>query len=173
MMNVRTLVLAAALMIPATLFVGQNDAEAQFRIGPHAGYSVDVEQGFVGADAWIGLVGISDTITMHLNPAFSYYFMPENTSLFSIDVNVPFLFKIPNFDILRPYAAPGLSIRRFSVDVGNDDFGINVSDTDIGFNVIGGALFMADSNINPFAQLKLTIADGTDFAIMGGAMFKF
>lgn len=59
-----------------------------------------------------------------------------------------------------------------TVNVEGEGISLSASTSDVGFNVIGGALFMADSNINPFAQLKLTIADGIDFAFMGGAMFK-
>jgi hypothetical protein len=170
MLKLRTLILAAALVVPATILVGQNNAEAQFRIGPHVGYSVDSETLFIGADSWIGMTSIGDRMQLHLNPAFSYYLIEGSASVISIDVNAPFMFEIPSLSFMRPYAAPGVAVRRVSVSLG--PLG-SLSDTQFGFNVIGGALFMPDSVVNPFTQLKLTIADGTDFAIMGGAMFKF
>lgn len=174
MQALRHVVLTSIVAVSLVLLAGPREAHAEVRVGPHAGYSFDLEQGFAGVDAWFGLTSLSDNLSLNLNPAFSYYFMPESVSYWSLDVNVPFLFKVPSLSAVSPYAAAGLAVRHTSVSADLGGLGsLSVSDTNFGFNLIAGALFLPDSFVNPFAQIKLTLADATDVAIMGGALFTF
>lgn len=174
MRALRRFVFAVALVAPLALITAPREAEAKIRVGPHVGYSTDIEEVFVGADLWFGLVGIGDLVQLNLNPEFSYYFLPENTSLWSIDLNAPFLFGIPGLDLLSPYVGPGLTIRHATANADAGVFGdLSASDTDIGFNIVGGAIFMPDGFVNPFAGIEASLADRSDFSVLGGVLVSF
>jgi len=169
----RTAIVAFALAAAASAVPASADAAPDIRVGPHGGFSFDAERAFIGVDAWFGIADITDNISLHLSPVFSYYFMPDNTTLWQLEFNVPFLFAIPNFDVLQPYAAAGLALRHFSFNVDSAFIDVDVSDTDLGLNLIGGAMFIPEGSVNPFVQLRVNIGGESDAAIMGGVRFNF
>lgn len=172
--RIRSLVLALALATPVVLCVAPSNASAQFRIGPHIGASFDDADPLIGLDMWIGLVDITDSIELHLNPAFSWYFPGDHFTHFSFDANVPFLFLLSGTDIVAPYAAPGFAIhhRRWDWDDHPWRSDWHGSETDAAFNLIGGAMFLPQGRINPFVQFKAVLSDHSDGVFMTGVLFK-
>lgn len=139
-----------------------HQAEAQFRVGPHIGYNFDVEELFLGAEVWVGIFRVTDSITIHGNPGLSYYFVDEIT-LLAIDLDVAVLFEVS--EIAEPYAQIGLGIGYVSWE--------DHSDTDVGFNLVGGALFLPDKMFQPFAELRARLEDDSSIEIAGGVLFEF
>ncbi len=144
------------------LVIAPPSASAQFRVGPTVGYNIDNESGFIGADAFVGVYRLTDMIAIHANPGLSYYFI-EDITLLAFDLDVAFLIEVS--DMLIPYVAPGLGISYASFN--------DVSDTDLDFNLIGGAMFEI-SGIQPFAELRLRLGDGgSALEFAGGVLFGF
>ena len=153
-----------ALLAFAFMSADADEASAQFRVGPHVGFNIDSDNLFIGVDGWIGIYRITDLVSIHGNPGLSYYFVDGDASLFIIDLDVQFLFEVN--DTVAPYVGPGLGVAFVSVG----DF----SDTDIEFSISGGALFLHDQRIQPFAEARLrSVADGNGFELAGGALFQF
>ena len=154
----------AMAMVFAFFCARPDEASAQFRVGPHVGYNFDAEVAFVGADAWFGIFKLSDMIQIHANLGASYYFLDvDDVTLVRFDLNVPLLFDVGS-PAVKPYVAPGLAVGWASTD--------NDSETDVGLNLIGGALFLTDGMFQPFVQFRVTISESTEFDAMGGVMFK-
>jgi hypothetical protein len=162
------LVLALTLGAFAAMSTEAEDASAQIRVGAHGGYNFDVEEGLVGADLWVGIFSLSEAIQIHGNASFHWYFADEGLNLWGLDLNVPVLFKLGT-DIVRPYAGIGLAIFHAASD--NDT--IEFSDTTFAFNILGGAMFLADGRFNPYVQFRYYIADNSGGELIGGVMFKF
>ena len=154
-------ILATAIVF-TVLSARPNQADAQFRVGPHVGYNFDIEELFIGADIWVGIYRITDSISLHGNPGLSYYFVDEIT-LLMFDIDVAVLFEIGA--IVEPYAGIGLGIGYVSWE--------GHSDTDLGFNLNGGALFMPDNMFQPFVELRARIEDDSAIEIAGGVLFSF
>ena len=163
------LVIAASLLLFSIFSANAKEASAQFRIGPHVGYSFDAEELFLGAEGWIGIYQISEMIELHGNFSVSYYFVEGDATLMQFAFHVPFLFDI-NSDLIKPFVGPGIGIYYAHVEI--EALGISDSDTDAAFNIVGGALFLHDQVIQPFAQLRLSIDEDTNFELMGGVMFQ-
>lgn len=143
------------------LVIAPAPASAQFRVGPHVGYNIDNESAFIGADAFIGVYRLTDMIAIHANPGLSYYFI-EDITLLAFDLDVALLIEVS--DTITPYVAPGLGISYVSF--------LGASDTDLDFNLIGGAMFEI-AGVQPFAELRLRLGDGSALEFAGGVLFGF
>ena len=162
-MSKKTGLFSLATALVFTIFSARpNQADAQFRVGPHIGYNFDVEELFLGAEVWVGIFRITDSITLHGSPGISYYFVDEIT-LLAIDLDVSVLFEVS--EIAEPYAQVGLGIGYASWE-GN-------SDTDVGFNLVGGSLFLPDKMFQPFAELRARLEDDSAIEVAGGVLFEF
>jgi hypothetical protein len=158
--------LALAALVGVAVFGGaQREASAQFRIGPHLGYNFDVEELYIGADAWIGLFTLSETIELHGMPSFSYYVGTEFVTLFVLDLDLTLKFDVA--DMVAPYAFGGLGISFASVD------DTDISDTEFDFNLGGGALFLPDGMLEPFTELRLRLGDSSSVELRAGLLFRF
>ena len=164
---------ALFLLMPAQ----EAQAQTEIQIGPRIGIDVgDIEELFIGAEARVK----SESIPVLIAPAFDYYFASSgvedvSVTVFAIDINALYEFGVDN-QAFTPYAGGGIGIIRQSVDFDGPDFGFGSfggSTTDFGLNLVGGARFMLDSSIEPFAQAKINVGgDFTLFNIMGGVLFN-
>lgn len=141
--------------------VDQTDSEAsqtRIEIGPRLGFDLgDIEELFAGVDARIS----NSAFPVVAQPALDVYFV-EGGSLIQFNANVLYPFELDDTTPFRPYAGGGLG---FSF----------VSDTDrsdVGLNLVGGALFGSNPNLTPFAQAQFTIGDFDYFAISGGILLR-
>ena len=155
----------------AVLFVviGISTARAQtsFEIGPRVGFDLagDVEELFLGADARIGVA----SLPVLLNGTFDYYLV-DNYDLWQLSLNALYEFGVDN-QAFTPYAGGGLGITRYSFDIDSEFVDLDTSSTDVGLNIIGGAIFEL-GNLKPFAQAQITFGDFDLFSIAGGLLFS-
>lgn len=178
----------ALFALALCLALGTQQAHAQFSLGAHAGYNLDVisedgaEEGaaFVGGEARFGL----GQYPVVINPSASYFLTGlENTSTLEFDLNALYEFGYNNTSF-TPYAGVGLGVTRVAFDsdiplVGNN---FEDSETDYGLNLIGGARF-GFGQIQPFVQARITFGEhlsfvnddgqgGSGYALMGGVLFR-
>ena len=153
------------------VFVGfgleQAQAQTRIEIGPRLGFDIagDVEEFFIGFDSRFTI----PDFPVILNGNFDYYFV-DNFDFWQLSANILYEFGVDN-QSFAPYAGAGLSITRASADIGGGLFGVDASSTDLGLNVVGGAIF-GQSKLKPFAQAQLTFGDVDLFTIAGGLLFN-
>ena len=147
-----------AVSLPAS---AQQDATAppegqtQVYVGPRLGFDLgDVEELFVGVDARIH----NTAFPIVVQPALDIY-LQEGSSLIQLNVNALYPFAIEDVGF-QPYAGGGLG------------FSFVNDRSDVGLNVVGGALFESDSPITPFAQAQITVGDIDFFALSGGILLR-
>jgi hypothetical protein len=126
----------------------------------------------LGAEARIGVATIVGPVRLDVRPFFDYYFIDEeagvDVSLFGLGADAIFAFKLSR-PIVEPYALAGLSIFIASVEFAGE----SESETEVGFNLGGGARFLTDGFIQPFVELRLTLGDVDPILIGGGVLFAF
>ena len=167
--------LAVLLALVVAIHPQQAHAQPTVEVGPRVGLDLgDIEEGFIGADARIA----TEALPVLINPAVDFYFVDSGVegvdqSIFAIDINALYPFGVDN-QAFTPYAGGGLGIVRSSVDVDAGAFGsTGESTTDVGLNLVGGAVFQAGT-LKPFAQAKINVGgDVTLFNVMGGLLFSF
>ncbi len=157
----------AALAISAQA----SDAAAQMRVGPQLGYNLDSEDTLIGADAWFGVSNLSENVQLHFSPSLNYYMdSGENITIARLNLDAKFLYQLSG--TVQPYGIAGLGVHYVSLDL-PDTLGGNSSDTDMGLNIGAGALFMTDSAIQPFTELRIAIHDNTFSELVAGLLFVF
>lgn len=164
----------ACLTCVVFLLIGSLEAHAQdtvIEIGPRLGYDLggDVEAFFVGAEGRIALA----SLPVQISPAFDFYFAEENLTVFQISANAIYEFSLDN-PSFTPYAGAGIGFTRWSFDAGVDDFfgsSLDVSTTETGINLLGGAVFEMDGGFKPFVQAQFTLSSVDIFTIGGGVLF--
>lgn len=154
--------LTLVLMLGVGLVGGFQEAQAQVEVGPRIGFDIvgDVEELFLGADARVHLLAVP----LQINGAFDFYFTDEMFDEFvQFSINALYEFGVANA-AFTPYAGGGLGISS------SERKGSNNRRTDVGLNVIGGAVFSA-GNLRPFAQAQITFGDPDLFTLGGGLLF--
>lgn len=170
-----------AILVTASFFLAaafplasqaQMESESTFKVGPR----VTLDLGDI-SDIYDGTFAIGGDA--RYNPAefpvmgsgaFDFYFAAENTTVFTIDVNV--LYPIDAGESLTPYVGAGLGYTNVSVDIdtgGIIDAGGDFTDT--GLNLVGGAEFETGGSLTPFAEARFTLGDLDRFGITGGVLF--
>lgn len=157
----------ALLLLFSLLVLGglqETYAQTSIDIGPRLGFDIagDVEEFFVGADARIGV----GSLPVLLNGTFDFYFV-DNYDFWQFSANALYEFGVDN-QAFTPYAGAGIGISRYSTDFGVG--GPEESNSDVGLNVIGGAIFEVGS-LRPFTQAQITFGDYDLFTICGGLLF--
>lgn len=131
------------------------EGQTQVYVGPRLGFDLgDVEELFVGVDARIH----NTAFPIVVQPALDVY-LQEGSSLIQLNVNALYPFAIEDVGF-QPYAGGGLG------------FSFVNDRSDVGLNVVGGALFESDSPITPFAQAQITVGDIDFFALSGGILLR-
>lgn len=121
------------------------------------------------------------TDAIRLEPGVSYYFKSDYTSMLDVNVNVNYLF--PVAENINVYPLAGLSVVNIKYDfdvpkTGVPEFDSYVSDsksnTEIGFNLGGGAEYKFTENLAAFAEIKFQIVNNYNRAIFSlGVAYKF
>ena len=161
-----TALLALLLLTAAPQARGQ----AQIELGPRVGYEIDQLNAFaLGGDVRVSTAALP----VQLNGSVDYFFLDDasfsdgagnsleaSQNLLKFAVNGLFQFGIDN-QYFTPYAGPGLSITRYSVDSDADIDGQGVdlrsgSETDVGLNAVGGAEFGV-GGLRPFVQAEFVL----------------
>ena len=142
----------------------QAQAQTQIDIGPRLGFDIagDVEEFFIGFDSRFAF----PSLPVSLNGSFDYYF-DDVFDFWQLSANALYEFGVDN-QTFTPYAGAGLGISR--VSAGDGLFDAEASETDLGLNVVGGAIFGVGS-LKPFAQAQITFGDFDLFTIAGGILF--
>jgi len=172
----RFAVLTAVSFILAVAFPlttqAQMESESTFMIGPRATVSLqDISDAYdgdfaIGADARYK----TSEFPVQGNAAFDFYFAAENTTVFTIDVNVVYPLNVG--EAFNPYVGGGLGYTNISFDTDTDTRFGDSGGSDTGLNLVGGAEFETGGAVTPFAQLQFTVGDLDRLGIMGGILFS-
>ena len=163
----KKIALLAALAL--ALFGTAQTASAQFDIGAHVGYNLDAVgtdgdegQAFVGASArfYPGVLPVA------ISPAVDVYFV-EDVTFLQFDLNGLYEIGRGTTTAFTPYVGAGLGLIYTNVDIGDE----SESNTETGLNLLAGATFELP-RLRPFAQARMTIADGTAVSVTGGVLFR-
>ena len=157
--------LFAAIGMLLLLLAPAGDAVAQDRpvaFGVQGGFADDMDFGIGGRAQYDLDPGLREGID--LIGSFLYFF-PEDEGIFDRDyweLNADAVYVLRSAD-LRPYVGSGLNVARFSTDDGFDE----VSDTELGLNLIGG-LRVGDGF---FAEARVQLSGGEQFLVTSGFVF--
>ena len=160
--------LLLALLLAIALPLTANRAEAQgFGFIPYIGYNLDAEAFLVGVGAEFGNVFDLGNLAIGARPTIEYAFV-DNVTLLQINGDLIARFGAPGASLV-PYAGAGLAISMVSIDDCPDIPGLDCSNTDFGLNALGGVEFPGALGFgSPFAQARLTLADGSAISLLGG-----
>jgi hypothetical protein len=155
------------LALVALLAGGTMAAEAQdgpTTFGPKVMYHFDSEDFGIGAFLTKPL---TDAISIY--PSFGYWLAGEGLTRW--ELNADLMYNVPGESLQWLYLGAGLNYSRFSIDGCEDlpgGFDAFCSGSDIGLNLIGGFEPQGAARIKSFAEVRLTIGDGSGFAVGGG-----
>jgi hypothetical protein len=159
-----------ALLVGMLTAAVPTTTQAQVAIGPYAGYNLDAEEFYFGTNVRFTIPAAIGNSFLVANPGFDYYpFIGSDVEgldvsasyyAFNFDVFYPF---VTSSESLTPYVGAGLLISRASVEV----LGMSQSDTDVGLNLKGGAMF-GSGRVQPFGEGVLAIAGNTGLMLKGG-----
>jgi hypothetical protein len=150
----------------------QMEPESTFEVGPRATLDLgDISDLYDGTFAIGGDVRYeSAEFPVKGSGAFDFYFAQENTTVFTVDVNV--LYPIDAGESIAPYVGAGLGYTDVSVDVDTQLGNISGGASDTGLNLVGGAEFETGGSLTPFAEAQFTLGDLDRFGITGGVLFE-
>jgi len=139
-------------------------AQAQFLIGPHAGFNLDSNDLAIGASAQFDLaVGDYELVA---NPNVDLYLFEDNVNRTRLNLDVLYPFGLES---LIPYVGAGLLLEFVTFDLPDGVSG-DEDETNLGLNLKGGALLeLEDSPFMPFAEVTAIV--GGSIALRGGIMF--
>ena len=161
------------LLALALLCFAQTSAQAQIGLSAHAGYDIDFEELFIGADV-IFPIEVGENLIL-ANPSLDFYPFIDNVTVFV--VNADALYNLLEVAETYPFlVGAGLGFRRFSYDFADevndnpffDDF-VDDSDTDVILNLLAEVqMLREDSNLTPYGRVRLAVGDGTGLALIVG-----
>ncbi len=173
---------ALALLFALALPFTAQKAQAQgFSLIPYLGYNLDAEAFLVGIGTELEAPFSAGNLALAIRPSVEYLFTDDINTGLGNDVGQNVL-QI-NGDVIarlsasgfEPYAGVGLAVVLVSTDFdcdGNsvcEDFEDDASGSDIGLNLVGGLEFPGAVGFGtPFAQARITLADGTAISLLGG-----
>jgi opacity protein-like surface antigen len=151
--------------VAAALVIGTADAEAQ-AFGVQGNWGDDTDLG-IGARLELGLPNVFTTEGPFSNTYFigSFdWFFPDcdECTYWELNANLAVPITATTID---PYAGIGLNIAHVSVDVGGSD----VSDTDVGLNLLGGLRFNLGT-IGAFTEGRFELGGGEQFVLTFGVL---
>ena len=148
-------------VLVALLFV-TNTVQAQLKVGGGLGFGFDVENLALQAR---GVYGINEQFRGEAD--FSYYLEgTDGLSYWEFNLNGNYM--IINSGGFNIYALAGLNFFHFSTEtiIGN------VSDTDTGLNIGGGAEMGLTDNVNLFGEAKFVLGGADQLFVAVGALFS-
>lgn len=168
----------SAIIVAGLLALGTADAGAQeASFGGQLNFASGTENfdADLGIGARVAIPLTFDTTPLLATGTFDFFFPDEpqgvDLTYWELNTNLSYLFGVPEDTSFRPYAGGGLNLARLSSSqtIGGQE--VESSDTELGLNLLAGALFASDAPITPFAEIKLEIAGGEQFMITGGILF--
>lgn len=153
-MSLRISRFALALVLTSALAGTVQAQTSRLHLGPRLSYQFDVKE--IGLGAQLGV-----PVAHHLEfyPSFDYFFVDVG-SLWQLNADLKYRFGGQGLDWL--YAGAGLNIAHASAG--------GASNSDAGLNLFGGVESLKGS-VHPFAELRLTVGDGSTGMIAGGLNF--
>jgi hypothetical protein len=160
----KILTVATVLLFAIPLMAPRTEAQVSFI--PYIGYDFDIGDGslLVGVGAEFGLLPIGVLpVAVNIRPSAEYYFVDAPAG-----EDLQDFFQINADAIAMLATGPGLGVfAGAGLGIGFSSFEVADSSTDFGVNFLGGAQFGTGFAI-PFVQARVTLMDGTRFAILGG-----
>ena len=153
--------LAAFVLVPSAAY-------AQLDLGGQLSWADDFDLG-LGGRVVLGLP--FEQVPLEAIGTFDYFFPDEDAPGVDVtywELNTNVVYRIPvQVPMLTPYAGAGINIAHASVD---SDL-IDMSDTDVGINLLGGIKYNAGP-VTPFAELRFELDGGEQFVLSFGALFN-
>lgn len=153
--------LAALVAVPST-------AHAQMDLGGQLSWGDDADFG-IGARVVLGLP--FEQVPLEVIGTFDYFFPDEGPGGADVtywELNANIVYRIPvQVPMLTPYAGTGINIAHASVDAE----GVDVSDTEVGINLLGGIKYNAGP-VTPFGEMRFELDGGEQFVLSFGVLFN-
>ena len=130
--------------------------------GPRFGFSSGPDQFLFGGQLDLGNIAPDLTLTPNVDIGIG-----DHATTFAMNGDLHYHFRVEHSP-WRPYVGGGLAITHISIDTPLGD----VSDTDLGASIIGGAIVPTQSGSRFFAEGKLGLGDVHDFKLLVGWNFK-
>ncbi len=130
--------------------------------GPRFGFSSGPDQFIFGGQLDLGNITPDLTLTPNVDIGIG-----DNATTIGLNGDIHYHFRVQNSP-WRPYVGAGLAFTHISIDVGPRD----VSDTDVGLAIIGGAIVPTQTGSRFFVEGKLGLGDAHDFKLLIGWNFK-
>lgn len=157
-----TLLIVAALPAAALAQSSSGTGPIATAWGPRFGFSSGPDQFLIGGQLDLGDIAPDLTLTPNVDIGIG-----DNATTFSLNGDVHYHFRVQNSP-WRPYVGGGIAITHISVDVGPTD----VSDTDVGANIILGAIVPTQSGSRFFVEAKFGMGDIHDLKLLIGWNFR-
>lgn len=164
------------IILTAAIILGLGfAAQAQTKAGVHFGYGSEIERPLIGANAEFGI-----TEKISVAPDFTYYFTEEityvKTSMWELNANAHYYFM--DNDKFKVFGLGGLNYTHAKVTWDGPAWGFggggaSSSDSEIGFNLGGGATYDLTDKIQAFSTLKYTIGSTDQVVLFVGARYVF
>ncbi|MGE0439322.1 MAG: hypothetical protein AB7L66_10775 [Gemmatimonadales bacterium] len=157
----RRLIVATGALALAAFAV--QPAAAQVRFGANANFATDTDFG-LGAKLNFGVGNVTENKAIEGQATFDIYF-PDGYDYWTIAANG--LYSLKPTGSVVPQLGAGLGVGRSSVSV----LGVSASSTDVFLNLIGAIKFRPSGSIQPFAEARFQIGDGSQLVLGGGLYF--
>lgn len=159
---------ATVVAVVLVAVFGMSDVFAQglgfMGVGGRLGYAKPSDfDGSIAFGAHVHLGEIIENLVLMPNVD---YFSKDEVSFLSVNGNVRYYF--PTEGAVDLFAGGGLGFVRVSVDLGQ--FGGDVSETEIGLNLLGGADFAVAENIAITGQV-IYVTEGEQIKVLGGVTY--
>lgn len=165
------------VMVTAVLaFASAVPASGQAVFGPQLSWGEDSDLG-LGARVEVPLANLvtadegSAASRLRLIGSFDWFFPgdePQGVDLTYWELNANLAYPIPA-DGLRPYAGGGLNIAHANVDVEDNAFFEDASDTEVGLNLLAGLQFLV-GDLDAFAEARFELGGGEQFVLSAGIL---
>ncbi len=163
-------ILLFATLIISSWCLNVNDlmaqgGQGQTRLGVQLGFGTEIESLGIGVR---GDYAVTDNLL--IAPDIMYFFPDDDFGIdvnwFDINLNANYIFEVSNPDVF-PYLLAGFNIAIISVDFGDIPGFTDTDETEVGFNLGGGADFLV-GNIVIFGELRYAV--GNDQLVLGGGL---
>lgn len=146
-------------------------------VGLSGGYNFDVEVPLVGVDALFTFQGMAVPLSIH--PSFNYFFVESQeflgveftTTLMQFDLNA--IAHLPLLSLVTPFMGAGMAMLYTKTSLSGFNSTSSETETDFGANFLAGFALNLGPAIEPFAQLRLTLLDGSSVSFAMGVRFGF
>lgn len=162
-------------LLALALFLAAPVAHGQIALMPYTGYDFDAENVLVGAGVEVGLP-IAAPVGLSLRPSGEIVLSKDidiagrafTQSIGQANLDVIAKLGTPG---IQPYVGAGLAVRFILLGTSDDDAvegDQDVEEANVGANLLGGVLFGGFGPVRPFVQARLTVSDGSAFAVLAG-----